>query len=437
MEDLDRKVLGVITLGLIGLFSYFRANVLLLYFAAFVLIMLRSLPKFIKGVQRFLWANAGFLGVILPWMIYAYNAYGYLTIINKFKYIIKNRILVISPQLGPAVAKLPRLILSPGREKFLLAGDFWESIHLQAAHLLNNLIKSLLIFPMNYQIRNISEILDQPYWDETVIWDGSVSVIILVNLAVILLGLAFLIGKNKLLGAAPLVVMIFYNLASALAMTSGGRYLKPSIWVFTLYFLAGIFFLLDRLFLAVQFTPVTIKPKPRPDSQISQGKTNRSMVNIAAVFLIGIGLFVPIADAAIPQQLPDISLKNAVSMFPEDAVDQIGLDGKSLLQLVQEKDLEVFYGTAQYPRQVVPQKETDYFGFSVVGPLPSIRARLFIERDPGIVFSPDSLVVAVGCNKQVGNLRIDDMVLVFLVEENLVYSLGSDWREYCPIPPGD
>jgi len=437
IEDLDRKVLGLITLGLIGLFTYVRANVLLLYFAAFGLIVLSSLPKFFKGVQRFLWANVGFLGVILPWMIYAYNAYGYLTIINKFKFIIQNRILATSPQLVSAVAKLPRLILSSSRANFLLVGDFWSSIQLQAAHFLNNMIKSLLIFPTNYQIRNISGILDQPYWDETVIWDGSVSVIILVNLAVILVGLAFLMTKNKLLGAAPLVVMLFYNLASALATTSGGRYLKPSIWVFTLYFLAGIFFLLDRLFLAVQFAPDTIKPNQRLDSQISHTKNNRGLVNIAAVFLIGIGLIVPIADAAIPQKLPDISWKNAVSLFPEDAVDQIGLDGKSLLQLVRDKDLEVYYGAAQYPRQVVSQQETDYFGFSLVGPLPSIRARLFIERAPGIVFPPDSLVVAVGCNKPGDNLNIDDMVLVYLVEENLVYSVGGDWWEYCPISPGD
>ena len=33
MEDLNRKILGVITLGLIGVFSYFRPNVLLLYLA--------------------------------------------------------------------------------------------------------------------------------------------------------------------------------------------------------------------------------------------------------------------------------------------------------------------------------------------------------------------------------------------------------------------
>ena len=34
MEDLNRKTLGLITLGLIGVFSYFRPNVLLLYLAA-------------------------------------------------------------------------------------------------------------------------------------------------------------------------------------------------------------------------------------------------------------------------------------------------------------------------------------------------------------------------------------------------------------------
>ena len=310
-------------------------------------------------------------------------------------------------------------------------------MHLQTAHFVNNLLKALLIFPMYFKQVDISEVVAQPYWDDAVIWDGQVGVMFFVNLAIILIGLAFLISRNKVLGAVPLVIALFYNLASALATTSGGRYLKPSIWVFILDFLAGIFYLLDRLFLAARFFPGTLEKKLIVDNRKPGSSEQAWGLRLAAAVLFGIGLIVPAVDAAIPKKFSDVTINQVLAMMPKDAIGQLDLTRKELQQLVFNRELSVYFGEGQYPWQVITADEIDYFLFSVVGPFPSISAKLFEKSELNLVFPPGSLVVAVGCNKPVGNLRVNDMILVYLVDQNLAYSTGMDWQVICPVSTGD
>ena len=370
-------------------------------------------------------------------MVYAYIKYGYLTIFNKINFIFQTRIIESPQVLVPMVNKMPPLFLSAASAVFLHGGKIWKSVHLQAAHFVNSLLKSLLIFPMYFQQVDISEVVDQPYWDHAVNWDGQVGVMFFVNLAIILIGLAFLISRNKVLGTVPLVIALFYNLASALATTSGGRYLKPSIWVFILYFLAGIFYLLDRLFLTARFVPGAFEKKLIVDNRKPGSSTQAWGLRLAAAFLLAIGLIVPLADATIPRKYPDVSWKQVFAMLPEDAFRQLGFERETLQRLVHERELNVYYGEAQYPRQMNPHNGIDYFGFSVVGPFPSIGARLFEKSEFNLEFPPGSLVVAIGCSKPVGNLQLDDMILVYLVEKNLFYSTGMDWQVICPVLTGN
>jgi hypothetical protein len=282
----------------------------------------------------------------------------------------------------------------------------------------------------------ISRVLDQPYWDETVTWDGSVGILFYANLGVILLGIVYLIANKKAIGAAPLVIGLMYNLASSIATTSGGRYLKPSIWVFILYYLAGIYFLLDRILAAARFSPVSFANKPEePVAAFPAKAKGRDKLWIAAVILLVLSLVVPVADAAIPEKYPEMGKQDVLKLLPADVVGGLDLEWKELARLVRKQELNVCYGDGLYPRQVIVVDDLDHFGFSVVGQFPAMAARFFGSWDLIEEFSDNSVVVALGCQKQVEHKTYQDIVLIYLPEYDVAYYSGSDWQAICPALP--
>jgi hypothetical protein len=436
MEGPGEVAWGVITLGLIGFFTYMRANVLFLYPAAFGMILWAAYPKIKKGIRVFLQANIGFAGVLLPWMVYAYLKYGYITLFNKFEFVIKHRLLNVWNNQLPVAGKLAVQSFGAGGMTTAAGIAILDSVHFQAAHFMNNLIKSLLVFPTSLKLEKIRTVLDQQYWNEQITWDGSVGVLFYANLGIILLGIVCLIASKKAIGAAPLVIGMMYNLASSIATTSGGRYLKPSIWVFILYYLAGLYFLLDRVIIAARLSPVSITGKlDEPASRTSRQKKEKTGLWIAVSFLLVVSFVIPAADAAIPARYPEMNKQEVLMLLPGDVVAGLGMTPGELAQLVADKELRVYYGDGLYPRQVVVPDGLDYFGFSVVGRFPAVDARFFGSWDGFEHFPNNSVVVALGCRRQVEKVTYHGVALIYLPEYDVAFFSGSDWQAICPGNP--
>ncbi|MFN2146534.1 MAG: hypothetical protein ACK2T7_14385, partial [Anaerolineales bacterium] len=369
---------------------------------------------------------------LLPWMVYAKITFGYIPIFNKLKFILNTRILEVWRFSNPVVTKLSLFI---GGGILLNRPTFWDTLHLQAAHFANNLIKSILIFPTTLRLTSIEEVLRQPYWDESILWDGAVEPLFYLNLAILLLGMAALVRARGKITLVPLVISLAYNLSTALATTSGGRYLKPAIWVFILYYLAGLYYLLDLLLSAAQFTPSTESlSTPAPEQQKRSSNPGRWFWAASAAMLF-IGLLVPTVDAAIPQKYDQLSKQETVGLIPGDALASLGADQEAINRLITDKDLRVYYGDGLYPRRVIDDKYFDYFAFSIVGPYHAMEARYYGSWDGIQDFANNSPVIALGCNAQIEDDEFANIILIYLPDQQAVYSVGIDWQTFCPVSP--
>lgn len=428
LEDVDNLLLGVVLLGMVGAFSYIRANVLILYPTILIFYLAASRSQLKEKLSAFIKASSGFVLVVLPWMGYAFFKYGYLPLFNKFNFVIQNRWSNTQIFSSSSTVKLAQLSAAAGVVNS--PGDgLWDTFVLQAAHFMNNLIKSLLIFPASFRIEDLTEVLVQPYWDERILWDGSVGALFYLNLAVVLVGIAFMIARKKMLGVVPLMIGLAYNLASSLATTSGGRYLKPSIWVFIFYYLVGIYFL--AAWVLEQARVGRVEWRAAASVQVVNKKTGLGL-QLAAGLLLGIGLLVPAADALIPESFPELKKMRIIRMMPDEVTARLGLDDGSLFQLVTDKELNLYYGDALYPRLAANEES---FLFAILGPLASMDARYSNLPGQIFIFPNDSEVIAVGCSKMDDDREFDQLVLVYLPEWELVFSVGQDWRSFCDASP--
>jgi len=64
---------------------------------------------------------------------------------------------------------------------------------------------------------------------------------LIASLLILSIGFGTAWRKYKVAGAVPMMVFLVYNLATAVARTSGGRYIQPVQWIVYLYFGIGLF----------------------------------------------------------------------------------------------------------------------------------------------------------------------------------------------------
>ncbi len=113
-----------------------------------------------------------------------------------------------------------------------------------ANHFLHNAVTSVLFLPGSPVLDDLRTTVKEslPFWRQD--WRGEgvtplTGTLILVNLALLALGIALAWRRAGWVGWIPLGIYLAYILSNALAQTSGGRYIVPADWVIALYFLWG------------------------------------------------------------------------------------------------------------------------------------------------------------------------------------------------------
>lgn len=113
-------------------------------------------------------------------------------------------------------------------------------------HYVNNLLSAFFSLPVNSGFYDSQTITEQSYWsrDSQPIWQREMSLENLslwsLSILLIILGIWQSWRCWGLSGLSPLLVFLGYLLGNAVALTSGGRYLTPVLWVVFLYFSLGI-----------------------------------------------------------------------------------------------------------------------------------------------------------------------------------------------------
>ena len=348
----DKRVMLLLG-GVVGALSLIRLNPLLFIpFIGLVIIIAYWKRKRLL-LSRLLLFLLGFAIIFTPWVLSGRNAEGQPYLIVKVRDIFENR---IAPQLNSGensrsafytdAGELPPIsspvhdsrfnfaagietmevnlagfIDAPGLQASIdevtLADGGTQYLKLLGNHFVHNIMTSLMPLPDVLSRSGIRTLAERDYWDDRMIWDGSLSSglirFMLINLALVSLGIASSWKLHRWKGLIPLGLFLVYDLAISVSLTSGGRYIVPIIWVVFLYYALGIVFLLEML---IGFF------KPAPVGNIlSTTSIAHTTANIRLlplfILLISVALLVPAANQLVPMLVTRSPVDRAATFFDQ------------------------------------------------------------------------------------------------------------------------
>ncbi|MDR3574615.1 MAG: glycosyltransferase family 39 protein [Anaerolineaceae bacterium] len=468
--------------GVIGLATLIRHNTWILLAAAWLVILLVFWRKWKK------WLRASFLFTILlvvsilPWMWQSgqvsHNAFYFLTPLRGV--VLNNRYLPYLPRpvinlLSPPKKSLPAaavptlpaagtpaagaaaqpssLAPSTGGRSQTFMGSLNGIISPIADNFMHDLVTSTLTLPSTFFNQDIQNLVRQQqpssFWNT--IWDGRMSplqgILIALDLILLAIGIGASWSRWKLAGLMPLITFLAYSLGTAVARTSGGRYIVPVDWV--VYFYYG-FGLLQLLLWAAAFFGRALEPAQVEVQAEAQANPAQSYFGLFAwrslAVLLGffaIGVLVPLPQYSFPRLYPTLSRSAVVQMLADRGA--LAMTGYSLTDLQQfaggGKNNVVAYGRALYPRYLdfnndskasevnsgLP-KSSPYLTFDLVGPGGLLSSALPMKTPPAY-FPDSSEVVLVGCKT---GSSVNPFAVVILNPPLTVYTQNLPLPAVCP-----
>ena len=345
--------------GVLGLSTLIRHNP---WFLAPV-IMLTALAVYRRQWKRLL-AQVSLFGlallmVISPWMYYSQKTVG-----TPWYFMIPLRGVIWKGRLQP---ELNESSLTPTTERTILASSagittaggmvFSQSgnvlpemkhsatgiagvVQILSAHLYNNLRGSLLILPETWGADDLDHTLNDPdsVWQGE--WTEGVSVLMVVNVFLLLIGIATSWKKLRIGGIVPFIMYVGYIISLSVARTSGGRYLVPIDWIVLLYYAVGI------VQVSVWVTGILPIHERKIEKQAKDSTPVRLwIVGIAGLFLVT-GM-IPFVQETIPRSLPT---SDEAVLPSAEWMEDAGLDPSAIDEFLRRDGAVVRYGKSVYPR---------------------------------------------------------------------------------------
>ncbi|MCJ7622452.1 MAG: hypothetical protein MUO76_03035, partial [Anaerolineaceae bacterium] len=263
-------------------------------------------------------------------------------------------------------------------------------------------------------------------------WDGdlqlSTGIILFLQLFIFSLGVGISWYRNRSAGLIPLIFFLAYNLSTAVANTSGGRYIVPVNWVVLVYFgiglsgcVAGICYLLGIKNLGIGKEAI-IETQPVKTS---------AYVGIILFFLF-LGSTPIISENLFDRRYPELTnIETLDNLSAYRAVNE--LDFELIRDFIQSKHAVIYEGRALYPRYLdydddragelfskISKKEAQ-LTFQLIGPTTAL-VTLPMNQTPSY-FPHESNVFVIGCLYKKGGIDafVDSELQafkVFIVEED-------------------
>jgi hypothetical protein len=182
-------------------------------------------------------------------------------------------------------------------------------------------------------------------------WDGGLSAggfaILFGGLSLMAFGIGTAWVRMKTAGLAPLAIALGYNISTALALTSGGRYMLPFEWLVILYFGIGMVELIRWLGMLLKPSTGTALEALQPDSPQPVRQTPRAALAVTVFTFLFLGSLPVLLEFTPPERyvrqanIADfLEANQAIPDFPRQQVDA----------LVQDPAARIYNGRALYPR---------------------------------------------------------------------------------------
>jgi hypothetical protein len=318
------------------------------------------------------------------------------------------------------------------------------------AHFLHNLVGSILILPTSFSMDDLSHTIKaaDSYWSPT--WQGQLSdengILLAINLLLIALGIAAATARYRLAGLIPFLVYLTYNLSTALARTSGGRYLVPVDWVVYFYFAIGI--------IQVCIWVAGLFGRSEGETDLFAGSTDEPVSKAKGfhlkngyVFLgvLTISMSIALSGSFFPLRYTFSDRTSLIQNLEQNGfMVQAGLSSAQIETFLQNPDAQLVTGRALYPRYYAagngePEKTTQYRGmnyprlaFTLIGPTGTDGVILPASQKGSSIALPDSAdVIVLGCNDS----RDLQAAFVFVLgPTKLAYQRSPVAPLSCPLP---
>jgi hypothetical protein len=318
-----------------------------------------------------------------------------------------------------------------------------------ATNFFHNLITSVLTLPTSLVFDDLRHTLKEgaPFWRQY--WDGDLGIgaglFLAINLILISLGIGIswkFAGKS---GLVLLGIFIFYNLANAVARTSGGRYIVPADWIVFFYFSLGLLQAIlwgGSLFGLQDGFETGNLTYEQPEDSAWTWKPLKSAPWILIVFLF-FGSLLPWSEHLFPKRYSVQSETKLLAMLEQEGyLKEMGFSKAAISSFAKEwpVDFSITYGRALYPRfflenKGLPKNQYPYgvlqyprLGFTLI----DSRGVSFVvlPQDQMSYFPNASDVIVLGCK----NVNIiDALAVVVVAEKTVVYTRQPASPLECPL----
>jgi hypothetical protein len=462
--------------GVIGLATLVRHNTWILLGAAWFVIFLVFWRRWKKWLRASLLFSIVLVVSILPWMWQSgqttHNPFYFLTPLRGV--VLNNRYLPFLPKpagnlLSPSKTQSPTSdtttssataaaqptstagVVKSGNAPNLLNSLSGFTVPI-ANNFMHDLVTCTLTLPSSFFNQDIWNLVRQQqpssFWNN--IWDGRMSAaqffLVFLDLLLLTIGIGGSWFRWRLAGLMPLVTFLAYSLGTAVARTSGGRYIVPMDWV--IYFYYGFGLLQLVMWGAALFgRQMDAEPVGYTDiTDVNPTKTASglfawpSFAVLAGFFVIG--ALVPLPQYLFPRIFPSLSKQAIVQMLDQHgAVAKTGYTLAGLQQFAANKNDVVAYGRALYPRYLDFKKDdkanevnnglpknSPYLVFDLVGPAGLLTSALPISAPPD--YFPNAAEVAIiGCKS--GSF-VNPFAVVILDPQLTVYQQNLALPTSCP-----
>lgn len=405
-----------------------------------------------------------FAAAVLPWMFQSYAVH------NNFIFFTSTVRWVVLPQRTfyalNKTAETPTALATPTVQQTLQStvtpttpvvdqavqpvNKTWNKItgvsRYVSAHFTHNLIDMVAIFPTRLEFESLERTIKFPgsFWSAE--WNGNLPAgqtgLIVLNAAVIALGLASGWTRRRWAGLVPAGFMLVYSLATAAARTSSGRYFLPADWVGIVYFSLGIAQLVA--WISLWWSGKEFETETPQHTETS--KSRFPVVKAALVFalFVLIGSAPVLLDRLIPVQYQHVEKTTVAAELEEKGLaGSLPINQTNLITFLQSPDAIAYHGLGLYPRYYEMNKgEPDQFSEARGLPYPRLVLTVIGPdfRTSGIlplIHSPANLlngsdVIAIGCK---GELNDDLFALIVdgPQKQVLLRNPAAEW--VCPAKP--
>ena len=421
---------------ILGIASLTRLNPVFILPVTIVAIFFLYKKNFKHGVLISIIFSLGFLSSFLPWYVFSTDSIGQNHLFLKLNEIIQTRYKTSENHDFENNLSLFKNAI-PSQNAAFREQEINDPTRI-TLHFLNNNLEVLATLPMDFIFHSPSYQSGLPVWKNQSgypIWSHRLSftniIIISLNLFLIIIGIIYLFNKFGIAGLTPLIIQIGYTFGNGVAITSGGRYIIPIIWVSYLYFSIGVVYFIGITQRVINSSKNIVDQKFYGSNiENSNLITEKQKIIILVILLVSFFFSFGLTKLDLIPNKFDHFLENPSIILGDH------LSREDLELITKNENLDIFYGYSYQPK---------YFRNNFFNTAPESFELVTLTKDKVVVsyindiqkkyFSDESKTVIIGCpiaeeiRWGAEFLIVDAFVIVQLDNEESMYiSNMIDWN---------